>query len=85
MWVKSKISKKGDYGWNSYYCKIPGTTFLADEGDSVWIGYYIDRNMVNDRHIEILDVNDLIKIQHHREAAKYYPQPMEKQLTMPVE
>jgi len=78
MWVKSKINKKGEFGWSDYYLKIPGMTFLDEEGDSVWVGFCLPGEKANDRHIEIIDHNDLIKIQYHRQATNCWPQPMPK-------
>jgi len=77
MWVKSKIYKKGGHGWNDYYSKVPGMTFLSEEGECVWIGFCMPASKIDDRHIEIVDYNDLMKIQKHREAANISPLPME--------
>jgi len=70
-WYKAKVSTKK---WNEHYSKV-GYTFLGEDGNDTWVGFL--SVIPPDGCLEITDVNDLMKIQRHREATKSYPQPME--------
>lgn len=77
MYIKLKISKKGHHGWNDYYSKIPGYTFLDEDGkDYVWLGFCGE--ILPEGCLEITNYDELLKIQKHRELTHFYPQPMEK-------
>ena len=65
MWIKAKISSKL---WNNYYSKITGYTFLSDDGNGIWIGF--TGVILPDGCLEITNVDELLKIQRHRELER---------------
>jgi len=73
MWLRAKITQKE---WINNYSKIPGYTLLEKEKDGVWIGSY--GIGVNLKATQIVNLEDLRKIQLHREAINWRPKPMEK-------
>ncbi len=79
-WYKAKVTKDK---YASYYEKIPGYTFMGEDGKDCFIGFA--SVIPPEGCLEITDMNDLMKIQMHREACHYYPQPMEKKETISVQ
>ena len=72
-WYRKKVLT-GKF--NNYYSKISsGYTFLSEEGNDTWIGFLSAFPV--DGCLEITDVEDLMKIQRHKEASNWYPRPME--------
>ena len=71
-WYSAKVPTAK---WNDYYSKI-GYTFLREEGKETWIGFLAV--IPPEGCLEITDINDLMKIQKHREIINAYPQPYKK-------
>ena len=73
VWLKAKVDFKK---WATHYSKIPGYTFLEKDKEGEWIGFC--GAGINSNVSQIINVEDLRKIQIHREAIGWYPRPMEK-------
>jgi hypothetical protein len=69
-WYSKIVSKKE---WEIY--SKSGYTFLSEDGGNVRIGFLAVIPPLS--CLEITDVDDLLKIQRHREATNSFPQPME--------
>ena len=72
-WYRLKVSTNQ---WNNYYSKISSYTFLEEGGTDTWVGFL--SVIPPENCLEITNMEDLMKIQRHREGTNTYPQPFEK-------
>ena len=72
-WYKVKVLTKK---WNDYYSKIGSYTFLGEEDKDTWIGFLAV--VPPENCLEITNIEELRKIQLHKEASNSYPRPFDE-------